>query len=83
MKKINLQGMLNPLSEREMKNVVGGAMPICEPKEAPDEPPPLEEAACINVALLGECKMGWSGGERKGTCLMDAKTNRKTCKFMS
>jgi hypothetical protein len=68
MKKIYLKGVLETLSEMELKKVVGGIEPA-KFKEAPKEPPTLGEAACNNHLPWSNCKMQGSRGDLNGQCL--------------
>ena len=71
MKKINLNGISEILSEKEMKNTVGGGERQVVIKEAPDP--------CDNLAAGNECKIFWSGGESIGHCYYPAGSGHLTC----
>ena len=63
MKTINLRGVINPLSDSEMKNVKGG-------KEVIEGPPlTVQEEACKNLIPDSPCYMQWTGGSKTGICV--------------
>ena len=71
MKKINLKGMLNPLSEREMKNVVGGLdFPMIMPEDGGGSGggtlTPKQEACKPPKVIGGYCEFKDDNGVLRG-----------------
>jgi hypothetical protein len=76
MKKISLKGVQETLSDWELKNVVGGK--VYERKVEPEGETPAE-GACKGHIPGTSCKMGWSGGESPGICLINKDTEKMEC----
>jgi len=76
MKQINLRGITESLSDKEMKMVKGG-----DPLKIQKEPPPLpvEQEVCRDKLPTAKCSLGWSGGVSEGTCLFVIQTGKLTC----
>jgi len=75
MKKLNLSGVTNTLSEKEMKEVLGGAK-----ADPPIVPPMADESPCVGKLPGSDCSMDWSGGAVSGTCMYDTNTQTVWCR---
>jgi len=75
MKKINLRGVTESLSESEMKKVKGGAK-----VDQPKGPVTVEEEACVGSSFMGPCSLQWEGGNVPGSCLLDTGSGNLVCK---
>ena len=65
MKKINLNGIAQILSERELMNIVGGVLPK---KLAEEEP--IGTDSCETKLPWAKCSITWSGGTSSGQCVL-------------
>jgi bacteriocin-like protein len=74
MKTINLRGITNPLSEEELKKVIGGAN-----EKQPTELETVREHACNNSQFMGPCQLEWSGGTIGGVCRRSLLTGHLEC----
>jgi bacteriocin-like protein len=77
MKKISLRGISEILSEKELKNVVGGVEKQTYQNE-PEEPETVGEAACKGKLPNSPCTISWSGGTVTYLCWID-KNNKMHC----
>jgi len=74
MKKLNLSGVTNTLSEKEMKEVLGGAK-----ADPPNNPLTIEEAACAGKSFGSGCSMEGSGFTVSGNCGRNIGTGNLEC----
>ena len=79
MKKINLKGISNALSNNEMKHVKGGVLKLTA------DPGSIEAvdavAACDKKLPWAKCTMTWSGGTREGQCIDGNKDGKLSCRL--
>jgi len=78
MKTINLRGIKESLSEREMKLVKGGV----EPAKITEAPPPqtVGQVACDNKSAGDSCSVSMANGSiYKSNCWLDSDGKTKHC----